>query len=85
MDLSWWPKVNIWDGSGLDLGRWTPFCEGWFKNRFQSLREGQAKPLTSAQWHKNLRYEQKDTKKFFGKWKDLGERFLIEGCNVRDL
>ncbi|KZP01974.1 hypothetical protein FIBSPDRAFT_771417, partial [Athelia psychrophila] len=28
---SWWPKPNIWNGSGLDVGYWSPTCEVWYQ------------------------------------------------------
>lgn len=75
--MSWWPKVNAWKGCGLDVGCWTPLCEHWFKRRLENILSGKARPLGSSTWVKNLRYE-KETKKFFSNFKDLGDEFLTD-------
>ena len=76
-DISWWPKVNTWNGCSLDVGSWTPLCEHWFQRCLESILSGKACPLGSATWGKNLQYE-KETKKFFGQFKNLGCGFLAD-------
>lgn len=83
-DLSWWPKVTTWEGSGAYVGCWTPMCERWFRKRIQAIREGEAKLFSSTQWQKNLRYD-KDTKKFFMNWKNIGRDFLVGECLVQNI
>ncbi|KAG2123773.1 uncharacterized protein EDB93DRAFT_1098888, partial [Suillus bovinus] len=28
--VSWWPRPNAWDASGLNVSFWSPCCKGWF-------------------------------------------------------
>ncbi|KAF9784299.1 hypothetical protein BJ322DRAFT_990744, partial [Thelephora terrestris] len=49
-DLSWWPKVNTWEGSGLDFGCWTPLCERWFQGHLKKIQEGRTQPYATRQW-----------------------------------
>ena len=81
-DLSWWPKVTAWEGSGIDVGCWTPMCKRWYQKHLESIKEGKGRPYSSAEWTKNLRYG-KETKKFFTNWKNIGQRFLMEECGIR--
>ena len=76
-DFSWWPKVNTWDGSDLDLGCWTPQCEHWFTQRLNSIVHGHQTPKDTTTWARNLRY-QKEIKVFFPKVKELTYAFLTE-------
>ena len=76
-DILWWPKVNTWNGCSLDVRSWTPLCEHWFQRHLESVLSRKARPLGSATWGKNLWYE-KETKKFFGQFKNLGCRFLAD-------
>ena len=83
-DLSWFPKITTWDGSGIDVGCWTPMCERWFRKRLESIKGGMAGPYSSQQWQKNLRYG-KETKKFITSCKNIGHKFLVENCSIRNM
>lgn len=74
-DISWWPKINVWNGCGLDLGCWTPQCEQWFQRRLERILSGTERPQGTSRWKKNLRYE-KETRKFVGQFRNLGRHFL---------
>lgn len=84
LDLSWWPKVTTWEASGINVGCWTPLCEHWFKKCADALRSGKARPYTSTQWGKNLRYEKKG-KAFFSNIKNIGRDFLIQDCRIKEI
>lgn len=53
--LSWWPRQNIWNGSGMNIGCWTDGNEAWFTERLARIRDGTAKPMTSAEWRRRLK------------------------------
>ncbi|KAG1843504.1 hypothetical protein C8R48DRAFT_562443, partial [Suillus tomentosus] len=38
--VSWWPRPNAWDASGLNVGFWSARCEDWFQRRLDNIREG---------------------------------------------
>jgi hypothetical protein len=80
-DRSWWPKVTTWEGSGLNVGCWTPMCEQWFQKRLIQLQAGSNRPYNASQWAKNLRYAKK-TKKFIENANKLGRNFLAKECEV---
>ena len=80
-DLSWWPKVTTFEGSGLNVGCWTPMCENWFKKRSEGIHAGRVGPNSSIAWQKNLKYA-KETKKFVKNSMDLAERFLVDTCQA---
>ncbi|KAF7971128.1 hypothetical protein HWV62_22004 [Athelia sp. TMB] len=54
-DSSWWPKPNIWKGSGLDIGYWSPTCEIWYQIRLKAIHEGKATVRTASEWRKSLK------------------------------
>ena len=83
-DLSWWPKVTTWEGSGLDAGIWTPGCKHWFQKRLASIRSGQVGLYTSTEWGKYLRYLN-NIRNFLERFKGVGEKFLVEDCRKRPL
>lgn len=47
--------MNIWEGSHVDTGRWTPANEQWFQGRLEYIRNGTAKMHNAAQWRSSLR------------------------------
>ncbi|KIJ39403.1 hypothetical protein M422DRAFT_148352, partial [Sphaerobolus stellatus SS14] len=47
---SWWPKQNIWEGGGLNIGYWSNDCEVWYQNRLADIKAGKAKLKTAAEW-----------------------------------
>ncbi|KZP02660.1 hypothetical protein FIBSPDRAFT_666587, partial [Athelia psychrophila] len=49
-DCSWWPKQSTWEGSGLNIGCWTPDCERWYQRRLELLRGGKETLKTAKQW-----------------------------------
>ena len=53
--ISWWPMQSTWETSGLDFGRWTPWCEQWFQKRLDALRCGDAGPYRSNEWRVKIR------------------------------
>ena len=58
--LSWWPRNNIFLGSGLWPGYWSQGCEDWFQRQYSSILQQDAKfgmPRTSAQWQNALKFE----------------------------
>lgn len=54
-DLSWWPKSNAWESSGMNTGLWNQANEQWFTSRLQAIRDGRGKPMTSTKWRSALR------------------------------
>ncbi|KZP32143.1 hypothetical protein FIBSPDRAFT_685009, partial [Athelia psychrophila] len=56
---SWWPKPNIWKGSGLDVGYWSPTCEVWYQKRLQAIHDGTATLRTATQWRSALLFYRK--------------------------
>ncbi|KAG1721993.1 hypothetical protein EDD22DRAFT_790507, partial [Suillus occidentalis] len=35
--VSWWPRPNAWNTSGLNVGFWLAHCEDWFQGRLGNL------------------------------------------------
>ena len=83
-DISWWPKVHTWEGSGIDVGCWTPMCEQWFQKRLQSIKSGEGRVFSSKVWSKNLKYA-KQKQGFYTGAKKIGEDFIINNCMVLPL
>lgn len=76
--------MTTWEASGIYVGCWTPLCEHWFQKRLQSIRAHAGGTYTSTQWGKNLRYA-KETKKFFVNAKKVGQDFMVESCEIRNV
>ncbi|KAG2045902.1 hypothetical protein BDR06DRAFT_900034 [Suillus hirtellus] len=66
--VSWWPRPNAWNASGLNVGFWSARCEDWFQGRLSNLREGVSHmrhslikdangPMTSTQWKCSLKFQ----------------------------
>ncbi|KAG1739616.1 hypothetical protein EDD22DRAFT_959348 [Suillus occidentalis] len=66
--VSWWPRPNAWNASGLNVGFWSARCEDWFQGRLGNLREGVSHmrhsltkdangPMTSTQWKRSLKFQ----------------------------
>ena len=54
-DMSWWPKVMVWEGSCYDLGYWTPYAEMWFQTRLDKIRAHEARPKSVTVWRNDLK------------------------------
>nr|VWP00843.1 Lipoyl synthase (EC (Lip-syn) (LS) (Lipoate synthase) (Lipoic acid synthase) (Sulfur insertion protein LipA) [Ganoderma boninense] len=54
--LSWWPRPNVFDTSGLAFGYWTPWCENWFQRRLERIKAGTAGPLSAKEWRTTLMF-----------------------------
>jgi hypothetical protein len=65
--VSWWPRPNAWDASGLNLGFWSARCEDWFQKCLDNIREGVShvqhsstsdtnNPMISTQWKHSLKF-----------------------------
>src|ERR1700679_872238 len=52
---SWFPHLNAWNVSGLNINRWTPECEAWYQQLRQSIHQGTSRPLSSQDWRTMLR------------------------------
>jgi hypothetical protein len=81
-DISWWPKVATFDGSGLHVGCWTEICERWFQKRLEGIRSGRP-PNSSATWKKNLTYERR-AGMFFSNANNIGRGFLRDECRIQE-
>ncbi|KIK35123.1 hypothetical protein CY34DRAFT_96660 [Suillus luteus UH-Slu-Lm8-n1] len=66
--VSWWPRPNAWNASGLNVGFWSARCEDWFQGHLGNLREGVSRmrhsltkdangPMTSTQWKRSLKFQ----------------------------
>lgn len=62
-DLSWWPKQTTFMRSGMWIGYWTPWCEKWFNQRLEEIRNGTAILRTSREWNQYLTFYLKSTGK----------------------
>ncbi|KAH8115503.1 hypothetical protein DFH11DRAFT_1488066, partial [Phellopilus nigrolimitatus] len=57
--VSWWPKKNAWESSGLNVGYWTPAAEKWFLERLERLRsnaEREERAKSSRRWKQAVRF-----------------------------
>ncbi|KAL0948817.1 hypothetical protein HGRIS_008942 [Hohenbuehelia grisea] len=52
---SWWPRSNIWDIGGMNLGVWTPDNEEWYLARLAKLTHGEEGLKTSADWRNHVK------------------------------
>ncbi|KIK31445.1 hypothetical protein CY34DRAFT_103292 [Suillus luteus UH-Slu-Lm8-n1] len=66
--VSWWPRPNAWNVSGLNVGFWSARCEDWFQTRLGNIQEGVSRtrhaltndtngPITSTQWKCSLKFQ----------------------------
>ncbi|KAG2100705.1 uncharacterized protein F5147DRAFT_655494 [Suillus discolor] len=66
--VSWWPRPNTWNASGLNVGFWSACCEDWFQGRLGNLQEEVScmrhsltkdanGPMTSTQWKCSLKFQ----------------------------
>ncbi|KAG2064009.1 hypothetical protein BDR04DRAFT_952803, partial [Suillus decipiens] len=46
--LSWWPRPQVWAGSGLDVGFWSSQCKDWFQKRLENIRQGVSRRRNSS-------------------------------------
>lgn len=58
-DMSWWPKPNAWESSGLNVGYWSPDAERWFQMRLKAIRNGTAKLRRATEWKESMKLEKK--------------------------
>lgn len=61
-ELSFWPKENVFNSSGLWVGWWTPDCESWYQNRLEDIRMGRADLKKSSEWRKAITMHRKAQK-----------------------
>jgi hypothetical protein len=62
----WWPKHSTWMQSGMNVGYWTPDCEGWYQARLGDIRDGTAKLHTATKWKGKLKKRVGDTRRVTG-------------------
>lgn len=53
---SWWPQLQRWDNSRINVRAWTSACETWFQNRLSGLTNGDTKYSVrgAGQWRQAL-------------------------------
>ena len=60
VDVSWWPKQSMWEGSGLDVGYWLSDDEAWYQKRLELIRncgtDGRRLCMNATQWQNTLKY-----------------------------
>ena len=54
-DVSWWPKVQQWEGGTFDVGYWSPFAEVWFQMRLDRIRCNEAQPKGTNAWRNDMK------------------------------
>ena len=54
-DVSWWPKVHMWETGSYNMGYWTSFTEVWFKSRLDRIRSHEAQPKSIAAWKNDMK------------------------------
>ena len=59
--VSWFPRQNNWNVSGLNVGQWTHECEEWYVKRVNTIQEGGA-PLKQHEWRNVTRFTRKGPK-----------------------
>lgn len=58
-EMSWWPKPNAWEKSGLNVGYWSADCESWYQRRLETIRASQIQLRSGAEWKQALRLQKK--------------------------
>ena len=59
-NLSWWPKQQIFKGSGLNVGYWSAGCEEWFQRRLKMIQDYITEPRQTtllkdaSEWRRSL-------------------------------
>lgn len=74
-ECSWWPTLNKYEDSGLNLGVWTPRCEEWFQRRRALLLTEIGLPHTASKWRTLLRGEA-ETKRLLKGSRQLAGQFI---------
>ena len=59
--MSWWPKENIWETSGFNVGYWSCQAERWFQGRLALIKSGKATLIRATHWRSLLRYDKART------------------------
>jgi hypothetical protein len=59
--VSWFPRQNNWNVSGLNVGQWTHECEEWYVKRVNAIQEG-GTPLNQHDWRNLTRFTRKGQK-----------------------
>ena len=75
---SWWPKPQIWSGSGLDFGAWAPLSEQWYTERATELESGVARSVEARAWRLKVKYREEEARKFLFCARDLTSKFLCD-------
>jgi hypothetical protein len=45
----------------MNVGYWTPDCEGWYQHRLEQIRCGEARLYTATEWKDKLKKRVGDT------------------------
>src|SRR5277367_5734285 len=56
---SWFPRANIWEGSGLNVGFWNQECERWYLKHRSKILDGTAVPLSARGWRQKIRKDRR--------------------------
>ncbi|PPQ71051.1 hypothetical protein CVT25_007322 [Psilocybe cyanescens] len=56
--ISWFPRHNIWNHSGINVGQWTPDCEHWFREQVIAIQNG-SPPLEQNKWQNKMNLTRK--------------------------
>jgi hypothetical protein len=76
VDLSWWPKPDVWEKSVLNVGYWSDNCESWFQDCLAKIRGGLEHPKGASAWRSALK-KWKKTHELVGNSRDLAAAFLL--------
>jgi len=60
--LSWWPRENVFNSSGIWPGYWSHGCEDWFQRQYAAIVQGDkqhGKPRLAHQWSNALKLDKR--------------------------
>ena len=77
-DDSWWPKPQLWAGSGLDFGAWAPLDEDWYQKRRADIANRTASCVQSRRWRAYIKFAGKDAANFLSNARSLAASFLLQ-------
>lgn len=58
-EMSWWPKPNAWEKSGLNVGYWSADCESWYQRRLENIRTSKVELRSGGGWKQAMRLQKK--------------------------
>jgi hypothetical protein len=74
--VSWWPRLDQWERSGMGAGFWSPLAEQYYQRRLADCRSGKTGPLPRKAWERSIVNYDRRVRRAYRAYEDAARQVL---------